>query len=95
MQSLILALISLLPLLTSAAPPRHKRNTDPIYDGSTINGKTYDYVIAGGGLAGSVVGARLSQGGTRSVLIIEAGYNEEGRPGVYGMCERFLKLFQL
>lgn len=52
-------------------------------------------MIAGGGLAGSVVGARLSQGGTRSVLIIEAGYNEEGRPGVYGMCERFLKLFQL
>lgn len=77
------SLLLLLPLLAFSAPTT-KRSTDPIYDGSTINGKSYDYVIAGGGLAGSVLAARLSEGGSRSVLVIESGYNEETRPGVYG-----------
>jgi hypothetical protein len=67
-----------------AAPHTAKRAIAPIYDGSAINGKTYDYVIAGGGLAGVVLASRLSEDAGRSVLVIEAGYDEEGRAGVNG-----------
>ncbi|KAF9035616.1 mala s 12 allergen [Panaeolus papilionaceus] len=34
---------------------------------------TYDYVVAGGGLAGLVLASKLAEDGTRSVLVVEAG----------------------
>lgn len=77
--------IALIPA-TLAAPsrPLDKRGTAPIYDGTQVNGKTYDYVIAGGGLTGVVLAARLSEDSSKSVLVIESGYNEEDRQDVYG-----------
>lgn len=77
--------IILLPLVL-AAPARQfdRRGTAPIYDGSQVNGKTYDYVIAGGGLTGAVLAARLTEDSTKSVLVIESGYNEENNPDVTG-----------
>lgn len=70
------------------AAPSHshhdKRDTAPIYDGTQVNGKTYDYVIAGGGLGGMVLAGRLTEDSGRTVLVIEAGYNEEDRQDVYG-----------
>ncbi|CAO2655551.1 Nn.00g043540.m01.CDS01 [Neocucurbitaria sp. VM-36] len=39
-----------------------------------VGGKTFDYVIVGGGLTGLTVANRLSEDPTRSVLIIENGY---------------------
>lgn len=38
--------------------------------------QTYDYVIVGGGSAGSVLGNRLSADKNNSVLILEAGRSD-------------------
>ena len=74
--------LSLIFLSVSLAVPLRNqlfpRDTTPITDGSLVNGKTFDYVIAGGGLAGMVLARRLSEDSSKQVLVIEAGYNEEG-----------------
>ncbi|KAI0647356.1 alcohol oxidase [Trametes meyenii] len=47
---------------------------------STIINKTFDYVIIGGGTAGLVVAARLSEDPHISVAVIEAGIHHVGEP---------------
>ncbi|KAJ4338987.1 hypothetical protein N0V95_007907 [Ascochyta clinopodiicola] len=39
-----------------------------------ISGKTYDYIVVGGGLTGLTVANRLSEDSSRTVLVIENGY---------------------
>ena len=48
---------------------RNAASTDP----SELNGKTFDYVVIGGGQAGLVVASRLSENPDVSVAVIEAG----------------------
>ncbi|KAF2006843.1 GMC oxidoreductase [Amniculicola lignicola CBS 123094] len=56
-------------LSTASALPREKRDTAA----AGCKGKTYDYVVVGGGLTGLVVANRLSENKDRTVLVIENG----------------------
>lgn len=94
---LAITIYTLLPLLlpsTLAAPagtrraaPLRPRDTTQIFDGAQVGGKTYDYVIAGGGLTGMVLASRLSEDSGRTVLVLESGYDEEGNGNVTGELE--------
>ncbi|KKY36776.1 putative gmc oxidoreductase [Diaporthe ampelina] len=64
-------------------PPLSSR--DVTANGDDLSGKTYDYVVVGGGLAGLTVAARLSEDPDVTVAVIEAGQD------IYGAHEsRFL-----
>lgn len=59
-------------------------------DPNKVQGKTYDYVIAGGGLTGLTVAAKLSENPKIKVLVIEKGFYESNDgpiiedPNAYG-----------
>lgn len=74
-------LLALLASFTAAAPTKRATTSD----GAAVNGRTYDYVIAGGGLSGVVLARRLADA-QHSVLVIEAGGDEEGNSLVTGGC---------
>lgn len=45
-------------------------------DPAKANGKTFDYIVVGGGLTGLTVAARLSENTAVTVLVIEAGNDD-------------------
>jgi choline dehydrogenase-like flavoprotein len=54
--------------------PNHKLLKRAITaDATSVNGQTFDFIIAGGGLAGLAVAARLSEWSNQTVLVVEAG----------------------
>ena len=79
MQSYIVALLALAATGAHATPfqqpSQRSRILNARAEGNTTTGlqKSYDFVIVGGGLAGLVVGNRLSANPDYSVLVIEAG----------------------
>ncbi|KAJ7862046.1 hypothetical protein B0H14DRAFT_2575689 [Mycena olivaceomarginata] len=52
-----------------------------------IDGSTYDYIVIGGGLAGSRSRARLSEDPAVSVLVVEAGADDRDNPAVFDIYE--------
>lgn len=56
---------------------------DVTNDTDGIATRTFDYIIAGGGLTGLTVASLLSENSNVSVLVIEAGYNKHDDPFVY------------
>lgn len=60
------------------------RRTNYLQDGSQVSGKSFDYVIAGGGLTGVVLAKRLAEDAGKTILLIEAGNDEESNPDVFG-----------
>lgn len=63
--------------------------TQIIDDGSSVDGRSYDFVVVGGGLAGLTVSNRLSDYG-HSVLIIEAGSDASWNHVVYNAQDHVL-----
>lgn len=76
MNSLLSAagLVLTLASISQAAPFEYNKNLLPRNSvQATPGAATYDYVVVGGGTAGLAIAARLSESGSRSVAVIEAG----------------------
>lgn len=78
----LLFIISFLLLLTDVhrhpQPDSHTKYPDK----SNSNGQNFDYIVVGGGVAGLVLAARLSEDPTTSVLVLEVGPDPTGNMGV-------------
>ncbi|MDX6524374.1 MAG: hypothetical protein QOI17_1887 [Gaiellales bacterium] len=59
----------------------------------TANGESYDYVVVGGGTAGAIVAARLSEDASVSVCLLEAGPSDVGMDDVLQL-RRWLSLLE-
>ncbi|KAI0032449.1 hypothetical protein K488DRAFT_70648 [Vararia minispora EC-137] len=60
-----------------------KRSSGVASSGSDASGQTFDYIVVGGGLAGTTVAARLAENASMTVLLIEAGGDNRTSPLVY------------
>ncbi|KAJ7652377.1 alcohol oxidase [Mycena polygramma] len=81
----------LTPLLALWWSTSHLAHANPAFGVTSspdeIDGKTYDYVVIGGGLAGLTVAARLTENPRISVLVVEAGADDRESPEVFDIYE--------
>jgi choline dehydrogenase len=85
--SLLATTAAIAPLVSASTKPRSHNSQNPhrqflkreiTNDASTVDGQTFDFIIAGGGLAGLAVAARLSEWSNQTVLVVEAGGDGSG-----------------
>ncbi|KDQ08161.1 hypothetical protein BOTBODRAFT_38148 [Botryobasidium botryosum FD-172 SS1] len=67
--------------LAASLPPRAVSGV--VTDPGQVDGKTFDYVVVGGGLTGLAVAGRLSEMADKTVLVIEVGNDTRNDPRVY------------
>jgi choline dehydrogenase len=84
----LIPLLLSFPLLCAIASPHsqphlHKRSEVVQTNPSVANGKTFDFIVVGGGLAGLTVAARLAQNSTLTILVVEAGNDDRGDSRIY------------
>jgi hypothetical protein len=75
-------------------PYRQALKREVTADATRVNGRAFDFVIAGGGCAGLALGARLSEWSNVTVLVIEAGTDGtefEDRIDVPGMSPPYVQ----
>ena len=80
-------LLLFLPVLVYGLPDLRGRASGVTTDPSTASGKTFDYIIVGGGLGGFAVAGRLSEDLSKTILLIEAGNDERTNPAIFDLYE--------
>ncbi|KAI5779573.1 hypothetical protein EDC01DRAFT_305609 [Geopyxis carbonaria] len=78
----VLLLLSALSSLGHASPIVAQTAQLVGRDVPALNSDGYDYVIIGGGTSGLTVANRLTEDGTKTVLVIESGKLDDQEPGV-------------
>ena len=66
-----------------ASPLERRAPSGVTTDPNTANGKTFDYIVVGGGLTGTTVAARLAENSGVTVLLVEVGADNRKDPRVY------------
>lgn len=56
-------------------------------DAAAANGKTFDYIVVGGGTAGMTVAARLAEDPNMTILMVEAGGDNRTNPDVFDVLK--------